>query len=90
MKSWQQVGQRIREMVSASPGCSLDDIVDACREFSWNQIVSEIDQLTRGGVLILKREGSMYRFFAPEDVSSARSMTVPHSSANSLSVPSEG
>jgi hypothetical protein len=62
MKPRQSVEQRIQDIVSRSPGCSLDDIIQACPDFSWNQIFGEIDTLTRGGALILKREGSLYRF----------------------------
>ena len=58
----QTVAERVDQILLLSPGCSLDELVDQCSEFTWNQVFSEIDRRTRRGDVILKREGpSLYR-----------------------------
>jgi hypothetical protein len=69
MKPSQKVDQRIQEIVCAAPGCSLDEIIQGCSVFSWNQVLGQIGQLTRGGALILKRESGVYSFWLPVESS---------------------
>ena len=51
---------RISEIVSHTPGCSLDVLIRECGEFTWNQVFLEIDRLTRRGEVTLRRERSGY------------------------------
>ena len=37
--------------VRHAPGCPLDDLVFGCPEFTWKQILVEIDRLNRTGQL---------------------------------------
>ena len=41
----------ILDEVRRAPGCPLDDLVFGCPEFTWKQILVEIDRLNRTGKL---------------------------------------
>lgn len=49
----------ILAITACSSGCSLEDIVSACPELTWNQVFLAIDQLSRKGLvcLTLKQPG---------------------------------
>lgn len=50
-------GDLIIEAIAHHPGCCLDDLVRFCPELTWNQIFSEVDRLSREGVLKLALVG---------------------------------
>ena len=39
----------------STPGCTLEELVRTCSEFTWNQIFFEVDQLSRSGELHMKK-----------------------------------
>lgn len=47
----------IIESIAHHPGCGLDDLVTFCPALTWNQIFSEVDRLSRKGVLKLALVG---------------------------------
>lgn len=47
----------IIQSIAHHPGCCLDDLVRFCPELTWNQIFSEVDRLSREGVLKLALVG---------------------------------
>lgn len=53
----QTVADRIIETVSRSPGCLLEELVLDCPDLTWNQVFLAVDQLRRGGRLLLAKKG---------------------------------
>jgi hypothetical protein len=81
MKRKASVADRILQTVSHSPGCLLDEVIQACPDFSWNQIFLEIDRLSRQGELLLKLESpGVYSVRLPDlcqrPLTSAQSATL--------------
>ena len=59
---------RILDVVSHSPGCLLEDLVQACPDLTWNQIFLEVDRLSRSGQVILTRKGpGVYAMHLPDE-----------------------
>ncbi len=52
-----QTREKIMEVVVRSPGCVLEDIVQRCPDLTWNQVFSELDLLSREGVIRLTKKG---------------------------------
>jgi hypothetical protein len=50
------VGRRVMEVVSRSPGCNLDEVMKECPDLTWNQVFLEVDRLSRDGYVTLKLE----------------------------------
>jgi hypothetical protein len=50
---------QIVQMVKHRQACDMEDLVDACTSFTWNQVFLEVDRLSRTGELRLfsKRAG---------------------------------
>ncbi len=48
---------QIIEAIARHPGCCFDDLARFCPELTWNQIFSEVDRLSREGVLMLALVG---------------------------------
>jgi hypothetical protein len=53
----QLIDDRVLEVIVRSPGCTLEDIMLACPDLTWNQVFIAIDHLTREGALMLKPKG---------------------------------
>lgn len=61
-------GNRVLEEVVKTPGCLLEDVIRACPDLSWNQILLEVDRLSRTGMIALKLEGvGCYRIWSNKD-----------------------
>jgi hypothetical protein len=66
------VTDRILEEVSRAPGCSLEDLVLACPELSWNQMFARVDTLSRRRHIRLTHEGAgRYRLWPRRSAGSA-------------------
>jgi len=50
--------KRVLEEVLKTPGLSLEDLVEACPDLSWNQVFLEVDRLSRKGIIALKCESA--------------------------------
>jgi hypothetical protein len=50
------VGRRVMEVVSRSPGCNLEEVLEECPDLTWNQVFLEVDRLSRDGYVALKLE----------------------------------
>jgi hypothetical protein len=50
---------QIVQMVKHRQACDMEDLVDACPSYTWNQVFLEVDRLSRTGELRLfsKRAG---------------------------------
>jgi len=57
MPTQQMTDDRVLEVIVRSPGCTLEDIVFACPDLTWNQVFIAIDRLSRAGALMLKPKG---------------------------------
>lgn len=49
---------RILGIVSHTPGCPLDKVLQACPDLTWNQVFLAVDRLTRRGQMRLTSVGS--------------------------------
>jgi hypothetical protein len=70
------VAEQILKTISRAPGCSFDEVVRACPNYTWNQIFYEIDRLTRRGDLILKRDGPGLYSLSLRAVAASKTPTV--------------
>ncbi len=52
-----QTREKIMEVVVRSPGCVFEDIVQHCPDLTWNQVFSELDLLSREGLVRLTKKG---------------------------------
>ena len=57
MPTQQLTDDRVLDVIVRSPGCTLEDIMLACPDLTWNQVFIAIDHLTREGALMLKPKG---------------------------------
>jgi hypothetical protein len=63
------VAEQILKTIARASGCSFDEVLRACPDYTWNQIFLEIDRLTRRGDLILTQGGlGLYSLSLREDV----------------------
>ena len=61
-------GNRVLEEVVKTPGCLLEDVIRACPDLSWNQILLEVDRLSRTGRIALKlEEAGCHRIWSNKD-----------------------
>jgi hypothetical protein len=53
------IAGRIVQMVKHRQACDMEDILEACPSYTWNQVFLEVDRLSRTGELRLfsKRAG---------------------------------
>ena len=51
------VGIRIYEKIVRSPDCSLEELIFAFPDYSWNQIFFHVDALSRSGAIRMRSEG---------------------------------
>jgi len=47
------IGDRVLEMVRASPGCTLEAVTQQLQDVSWSDVFLEVDRLSRSGNLRL-------------------------------------
>lgn len=60
------VTERVMDIITHNPGCQLDELVLACPDLSWSQVLLEVDRLSRNGQIRLKRQGmSTYTLSPP-------------------------
>jgi hypothetical protein len=60
------VTERVMEIITHNPGCQLDELVLACPDLTWNQVLSAVDRLSRNGRIRLGRQGiSLYTLSVP-------------------------
>ena len=48
---------RVLDVIARSPGCTLEDIVRACPDLTWNQVFITVDRLSREGAVTLTPKG---------------------------------
>ena len=51
------VADRILEAVRSAPGCELDDLELRLPDLTWNQVMLEIDDLSRTGLVRVTAKG---------------------------------
>ena len=56
----QGVASQILEVVTARPGCGLDELTSLLPDHSWSEVFVEVDRLSRLGQLRLTRTGSEF------------------------------
>ncbi len=64
----------IRSELMRQGPCSLDALLDRLPQFTWNEIFTVVDQLSREGQLVLRRPA---RFHYEVSISSTRSNAEP-------------
>jgi hypothetical protein len=54
-----EITGKIVQMVKHRQACDMDDLLEACSSYTWNQVFLEVDRLSRTGELRLfsKRAG---------------------------------
>ena len=52
--------QDVLRTISRCPGIRLDDLIQSCEPYSWNQIVLAVDELARDGHIVLRRDRGSY------------------------------
>jgi hypothetical protein len=66
----QDIDQAIIEELTALGACQVEDMVERLTGFTWNQVFSAIDRLSRDGTLMLQRPA---RFGYEISITSGRS-----------------
>jgi len=57
---------RIFQMVKRRQACDMEDLVEACSSYTWNQVFLEVDRLSRTGELrLLSRRAGIYTVTLP-------------------------
>lgn len=49
--------QRLMAMIRRIPNCDVENLVEACVDFTWNQVFLELDRLSRSGEIVLTQTG---------------------------------
>ena len=69
----QDIDQAIVHDLTAHGTCQVDDMVERLAGFTWNQVFSAIDRLSRDGTLVLQRPA---RFGYEISITSGRKRTM--------------
>mgnify|MGYP001563544857 CR=1 FL=1 len=72
MMRTQGIDQAIIRDLTAHGACQVEDMVERLAGFTWNQVFSAIDRLSRAGILALQRP---VRFSYEISISSGRNLT---------------
>ena len=57
---------QIFQMVRRRQACDMEDLVEACSSYSWNQVFLEVDRLSRTGELrLLSKRAGIYTVTLP-------------------------
>ncbi|HET9844843.1 MAG TPA: hypothetical protein VFQ02_03805 [Nitrospira sp.] len=48
-----EIAGKIVQMVKHRQACDMEDLVEACSSYTWNQVFLEVDRLSRTGELRL-------------------------------------
>ncbi|SLM47310.1 protein of unknown function [Nitrospira japonica] len=60
------ITDRIFETVRRTQVCEMEDLVQACSSYTWNQVFLEVDRLSRTGELrLLPKQGGIYAVTLP-------------------------
>lgn len=65
------ISRRVMEIIIRSPGCDLEDVVSECVDLTWNQVLLEVDRLSREGkgyVILNVRQRGHYSLKPAESV----------------------
>lgn len=73
MMGAQDIDQAIVHDLTAHGTCQVDDMVERLAGFTWNQVFSAIDRLSRDGTLVLQRPA---RFRYEISITSGRKRTI--------------
>ena len=66
----EDIRQRIISVIESAIECDLDTLVSRCGDVSWNQVFSEVDHMSRLGIIRLTRsDDRAYRVGAPASAS---------------------
>lgn len=57
---------QIFQMVKRRQACDMEDLVEACSSYTWNQVFLEVDRLSRTGELrLLSKRAGIYTVTLP-------------------------
>lgn len=57
---------KIFQMVKRRQACDMEDLVQACSSYTWNQVFLEVDRLSRTGELrLLSKRAGVYTVTLP-------------------------
>ena len=56
------IAAKILQVVSAHPGCGLDDLVERLSDVQWSDVFVEVDRLSRSGKLRITKPNSGFLF----------------------------
>ena len=60
------ITSRILKIVTRKKVCHLDDLVEKCQDYTWNQVFIEVDRLSRiGGLRLLYQRDGNYAVSLP-------------------------
>lgn len=60
------ITDRIFETVRRTQVCEMEDLLQACSSYTWNQVFLEVDRLSRTGELrLLPKQGGVYAITLP-------------------------
>ena len=57
--------RKLMEMISRTPNCDVENLIDACVDLTWNQVFLELDRLSRAGEIVLTQVGPGRYHVAP-------------------------
>jgi hypothetical protein len=61
-----EITGRIMETVRSSQVCEIEDLLQACSSYTWNQVFLEVDRLSRTGELrLLPKRAGVYAVTLP-------------------------
>ncbi|HJT20475.1 MAG TPA: hypothetical protein VJ746_08390 [Nitrospira sp.] len=61
-----EITGRILETVRSSRVCEMEELVQACSSYTWNQVFLEVDRLSRTGELrLLPKRAGVYTVTLP-------------------------
>lgn len=72
--------QRVLSAITTHPDCDLDTLTGYCKGLTWNQVLSAVDQLTRRGVIRMRRPSRGLYLFASLETASGASVDESSSS----------
>jgi hypothetical protein len=61
-----EITTQILKIVTRKKVCHLDDLVEKCQDYTWNQVFLEVDRLSRiGGLRLLYQKDGDYAVSLP-------------------------
>lgn len=76
MTQFNQIESAILQGLVRRGPCTVDELVQRLPDYSWNQVFTTVDRLSRGSVLILRRP-TTFQYVISLNVPAAAGLDVP-------------